>query len=475
MAPRRYDGAMTADTQDLSARTAPHAPSFGLVVLATSMAFVVGQLDVTIVNVALPAMGRELGAGVAGLQWVVDAYAVAFAAFMLSAGALGDRFGARRAFQCGMALFGLASIACAAAPGILALDAARVLQGLGAAVMLPNSLALLNHALAREPARRARAIGYWTAAGAIAIALGPVLGGLLVAGVGWRAIFWVNVPLCLVGGWLSTRLHETPTGGAKPPLDLAGQVLATLALGALIATLIEARSLGLHDARIWLGAAATLVLGTALLLVERRAAAPVIATDLFALRDFRGAVFFGTVVNGTYYGAIFVIALFLQGARHFTPMQAGLAFLPLTAGFFLSNVLSGSAIARFGTRKPMIVGALVDLLGFGVLAFASTTQSLPLMLVGFLLIPSGMGLAVPAMTTTVLSSVDKSRSSLAAAILNTARQAAGAIGVAVFGALAHGDVEQIGAGLRITCVVAMVALGLAALAASRLKGVPPHA
>jgi DHA2 family methylenomycin A resistance protein-like MFS transporter len=466
---------MSSDATPLAATHARPAPSFALVVLATSMAFVVGQLDVTIVNVALPAMGRELGAGVDGLQWVVDAYAVAFAAFMLSAGALGDRFGARRAFQFGMALFCLASIACAAAPGILALDAARALQGLGAAVMLPNSLALLNHALAHEPARRAKAIAYWTAAGAISIALGPVLGGLLVATVGWRAIFWVNLPLCLLGGWLSTRLHETPTGGSRPPLDIAGQVLATLALGLLIATLIEARSLGLHDARIWLGALATLLLAAALRLVERRAAAPVIATDLFALRDFRGAVFFGTVVNGTYYGAIFVIALFLQSARHYSPMQAGLAFLPLTAGFFLSNVLSGSAVARFGTRKPMIVGALVDLVGFGVLALASTTESLPLMLLGFLLIPSGMGLAVPAMTTTVLSAVDKGRSALAAAILNTARQSAGAIGVAVFGALAHGDAEHIGAGLRITCVVAMIALGCAALAAARLEGVPPHA
>lgn len=450
------------------------SPSFALVVLATSMAFVVGQLDVTIVNVALPAMARDLGAGIDGLQWVVDAYAVAFAAFMLSAGAFGDRFGARRAFQAGMGIFCLASVGCALAPGIGALDAARVLQGLGAAVMLPNSLALLNHALAHEPARRARGIGYWTAAGSISIALGPVLGGLLVASVGWRAIFWVNVPLCCFGAWLSTRLHETPIGGRKPPLDLAGQVLATLALTALIATLIEARSLGLHDARIWLGAAATVALGTALWWIERRAAAPVIATDLFALRDFRGAVFFGTVVNGTYYGAIFVIALFLQTARHFTPMQAGLAFLPLTAGFFLSNVLSGRASARWGTRPPMIAGALVDLAGFGVLAWASTTQSLPFMLLGFLLIPTGMGLAVPAMTTTVLSSVDKSRSSLAAAILNTARQSAGAIGVAVFGALAHGDADHIGAGLRVTCVVAMGALACAALAAARLKGVPPH-
>jgi len=452
-------------------------PSFALVVLATSMAFVVGQLDVTIVNVALPAIAADLGAGVAGLQWVVDAYAVAFAAFMLSAGAFGDRFGARRAFQAGMAIFGAASVACAAAPGILALDAARVLQGFGAAIMLPNSLALLNHALAHDPARRARGIGWWTAAGSVSIALGPVLGGLLVASTGWRAIFWVNVPLCVLGGWLSTHLDETPKGGARKPLDLAGQVLATLTLAALIATLIESRALGLRDARPWAGAGITLALAVALWRVERRAAAPVIAGDLFALRDFRGAVFFGTVVNGTYYGAIFVIALFLQGARHFTPMQAGLAFLPLTAGFFLSNVLSGPVITRLGTRKPMIAGALVDLLGFGVLAWASTTQSLALMLLGFLLIPSGMGLAVPAMTTTVLSAVDKGRSSLAAAILNTARQAAGAIGVAVFGALAHGDADAdaVGAGLRITCVAAMAALVCAAIAAARLKGVPPHA
>ncbi len=456
-------------------RSPPAAASFALVVLATSMAFVVGQLDVTIVNVALPAMGRDLGAGVAALQWVVDAYTVAFAACMLSAGAFGDRFGARRAFRAGMALFGLASIACALAPGALALDAARAVQGLGAAVMLPNSLALLNHALARDPAQRTRAIGYWTAAGAVSIALGPVLGGLLVASVGWRAIFWVNVPLCVLGHLLSRRLDETGgTRGAQPPVDLAGQALATLALAALIATLIEARSLGVADPRIVAGAAATLLLAAALALVERRAAAPVLAPDLFGRRDFRNALFFGTVVNATYYGAIFVIALWLQGARHYTPIQAGMAFLPLTAGFFLSNVLSGRASARWGTRKPMIAGALVDLAGFGVLAWASGSDSLGPLLLGFLLIPTGMGFGVPAMTTTVLAAVDKGRSSLAAALLNTARQAAGAIGVAAFGALAHGDAAAIGAGLRTTCAVSMALLALAALAAFRLEGVPPQ-
>ena len=221
------------------------------------MAFVVGQLDVTIVNVALPAMARDLRAGVGGLQWVVDAYAVAFAAFMLSAGALGDRFGARRAFQWGMAIFALASIGLRAGAGRPARSTRRArLQGFGAAVMLPNSLALLNHALAHDAPARARGIGYWTAAGSISIALGPVLGGLLVAGVGWPAIFWVNVPLCALGVWLSTHLHETPTGHERPPLDVAGQVLATLLLAALIATLIESRALGLADARVWAGGAA---------------------------------------------------------------------------------------------------------------------------------------------------------------------------------------------------------------------------
>ena len=452
---------------------AGRTPSFALVVLATCMAFVVGQLDVTIVNVALPAMARSLAADVAQLQWVVDAYAVAFAAFMLSAGALGDRFGARHAFQWGMAIFGLASIGCALAGDAGTLDAVRAVQGLGAAVMLPNSLALLNHALAHDARARARGIGYWTAAGSVSIALGPVLGGLLVSGSGWPAIFWVNVPLCALGLWLVRRLDETPTGRDRPPLDVAGQLLATLLLAVLIATLIESRARGAGDPRVWGGAVATLALGAALALVERRAAAPVIATDLFALRDFRHAVFFGAVVNGTYYGAIFVIALFLQTVRHYTPLQAGLAFLPLTAGFFLSNVLSGRVVTRLGTRKPMIVGALVDLAGFGVLAWASTTDGVALMLLGFLLIPTGMGLAVPAMTTTVLWAVDKSRSALAAAILNTARQAAGAIGVAVFGALASGGPQHIAPGLRITCMVAMVALALAALAAMRLRGVPP--
>jgi DHA2 family methylenomycin A resistance protein-like MFS transporter len=403
---------------------------------------------------------------------VVDAYAVAFAAFMLSAGALGDRFGARHAFQWGMAIFALASIGCALAADAAVLDAARAVQGLGAAVMLPNSLALLNHALAHDAQARARGIGYWTAAGAISIALGPVLGGLLVASTGWPAIFWVNVPLCALGLWLVRRLPETPTGRDRPPLDAAGQLLATLLLAALIATLIESRARGAADPLVWGGGVATLVLGAALALVERRAAAPVIATDLFALRDFRNAVFFGTVVNGTYYGAIFVIALFLQTARHFTPIQAGLAFLPLTAGFFLWNVMSGPIVTRFGTRKPMIAGALIDLAGFGVLACASATGGIGLMLVGFFLI-TGMGLAVPAMTTTVLSAVDTSRSALAAAILNTARQAAGAVGVAVFGALAHGGPQDLAAALRTTCVASMIALAFAALAAVRLRGVPP--
>ena len=460
---------MSPRIDSTAAHEAP-APSFALVIFATCMAFVVGQLDVTIVNVALPSMARDLHASVAGLQWVVDAYAVAFAACMLSAGALGDRFGSRRAFQWGMAIFGLASIGCALSPDSVVLDAVRASQGLGAAIMLPNSLALLNRALP-DSKDRARGVGYWTAAGSISIALGPVLGGVLVSSVGWRAIFWVNVPLCLLGFRLSTRLVDTPRGARDKPVDIAGQAVATLTLAALVASLIESRATGATSATPAVGWGATIAFALALWFVERRAASPVIAPDLFAQPDFRGATFVGMLLNGTYYGAIFVIALFLQSTRHYSPLQAGLAFLPLTAGFFLTNVTSGRIVARFGTRKPMIVGALVDLLGFGVLSLAAPHAGYAVLAVGFLLIPTGMGLAVPAMTTTVLAGVDKRRSALAAAILNTARQAAGAAGVAVFGALVAGGASDVVGGLRTTCVVSMGLLACAAFVASRLKGV----
>jgi len=206
-------------------------------------------LDITVVNVALPDIANELNTSFTDLQWVVDAYTLGFAVFLLSAGVLGDRFGARRVFLSGFALFTLASLACALAPGALALNLARAVQGVGAALLVPSSLAILNAAYAHDRAQLAKAIAWWTAAGGVSIAAGPVLGGLLMSFAGWRSIFWVNIPICVLGFWLTLRV--VPALRGKDPgrsFDVVGQVLAIVALTAFIGAVIEFHALGMGSA-----------------------------------------------------------------------------------------------------------------------------------------------------------------------------------------------------------------------------------
>jgi MFS transporter, DHA2 family, methylenomycin A resistance protein len=410
-----------------------------LTVAATSAGFVVCQLDVSIVNVALASIGHELNASVASLQWTVDSYALAFSALMLSAGSFGDRIGARRLFVGGLVLFALASLACAFSRDAAQLIAARALQGIGAAAMLPNSLALLNAACGHEPKLRARAVGLWTAAGSISIASGPIVGGVLIAAFGWRSIFWVNLPICAAGilatlFWVDeTRPHESSD---KSGIDLPGQALAILALTAFVGAVIEMRPLGLLHPLVLGGLALAVVSAAGFIATERRTRAPMLPLSLFADRTFSAATVFGIGVNLTYYGMVFVLSLYLQRVLGHSPLQTGLAFLPLTGGFLLSNLASGPVVARFGSRAPMIAGALLDAIGFAALMFVGPSTPTIALLLPFLLIPSGMGVAVPAMTTALLGTVDKRRAGTASAVLNTARQAAGAIGVAAFGALA---------------------------------------
>ncbi|MBK3838423.1 MFS transporter [Paraburkholderia aspalathi] len=430
----------------------PVAPALGRVLATVSIGFVVTQLDVTIVNIALPKIGADLHADVAGLQWVVDAYTLAFAVLMLSAGALGDRLGTRRMYAAGIVLFALASLACGLALDATMLIAARAVQGIGAAAMLPNSLALLNQSYGHDPKLRARAVGLWTAAGAISIAAGPVVGGVLIAAFGWRSIFLVNLPIC-VAGLLATLLWVPRSGSARKiaqgvasatttaiprGIDLSGQALAIVALTAFVAAVIEWRPLGLSHPLVAGGFILALLAAGAFIVVESRVAAPMLPLSLFSKRTFNAAVLFGICVNLTYYGMVFVLSLYLQRVRGYTPLQAGLAFLPLTGGFLLSNVASGWVVGRFGVRVPMIAGAITAGLGYGLLHFVDASTPLIGLLLPFLLIPSGMGLAVPAMTTAVLASVEAQRAGTASAVLNTARQAGGAVGVAAFGALASG-------------------------------------
>ena len=437
------------------------------VTTAASFGFALVQLDVTIVNVALPRIAIDLHAGVAGLQWVVDAYALAFAVLLLSMGYLGDRLGARRVYLGGMLLFALASIFCGCSTNAAMLIAGRTLQGVGAAAVLPCSLALLSHATAHEHALRARAVGWWTAAGAIAIAAGPIIGGLLMSVTSWRSIFFVNVPVCAVGAWLTLRVPEAERKVHDGRFDVWGQLLAMLALTGLTMAVIEAKPLGWTHPLVIACAAVALVTAPLFVWIESRSVAPMLPLKFFRAPGFSVAVTYGVIVNLTYYGIVFLLSLYLQRVHGYSALRTGLAYLPLTATFFGVNVFSGWLVGRIGARLPMVLGALIDGVGFGLFLLLGANSPYLLMLPAFALLPCGMGLGVPAMTTTVLSVVEKHAAGTASGVLNAARQAAGAMGVALFGSLAGDSNELVVRGLHRSAWIAMGVLLIAAVLAFR--------
>jgi len=457
--------------------SATRAPAAGIawVTTAASFGFALIQLDVTIVNVALPRIAVELSADIAGLQWVVDAYALVFAVLLLSAGLISDRLGAKPTYLAGLGLFALASALCALSSAAGELIAARALQGVGAAAMLPTSLALLNHAAAGDRGVRARAVGWWTAAGGITIAAGPIVGGGLLELWGWRSIFWINLPICAIGTWLTLRVPAAPRSGRDAGFDLAGQALAIVALLSLTASVIEARGDPTRPL-VLAGVAVALAAAVAFVRVESRARTPMLPLALFRRPGFGAAILYGIAVNLTYYGMVFVLTLYLQRIMGYSALRTGLAYLPLTATFFVVNVLSGALVSRFGFRGPMVAGALIDACGFALIATLGPASSYGWMLPAFALLPAGMGTGVPAMTTCVLSSVDQSMAGVASAALNAARQAGGAIGVALFGAFAGDGTARVVQGVHLSAYVSIaLLLGVAALAFVALRQGHEHA
>ncbi len=416
-----------------------NSPSFKWTVLVTSLAFVVAQLDVSIVNLALPQIAGAYRAGISTLQWVIDAYTLAFAVLMLSAGSISDRLGSKRIFQIGMIIFGIASAGCALAPNSIYLIIARIIQGIGAAMMIPSSLSLLNQRFAHEPDTRARAVGLWTAAGSAAMAAGPTLGGLLIELANWRFIFLINIPICLAGYLMSFRLVDAQVKVSAKQFDIAGQATWALGITALIATIIEWPRLGFTNPLIIGGLAFSVIMFVIFLIIEKKTHHPMIPLHLFKSGSFNSLLILGAVLNGSYYGSVFILSLYLQKVLHYSSLAAGFAFVPLTVGFVISNVASARVINNYGLWKPILAGLILFAAGFAGLFVAGTSTPYWQLFFPFLIISTGMGLAVPAMINGILSSVDKKLSGTASAILTTARQTAGAIGVAVFGAMAVGS------------------------------------
>lgn len=429
--------------------------------VACSFAFVIVQLDITIVNVALPRIGTELDASVTDLQWVVDAYTIAFAVFLLSAGALGDYYGSKRIFLTGFIVFFVASALCSLANAPLWLNVARAVQGIGAALLVPSSLAILNRSYAYDKKRLARAIALWTAAGGVSIAAGPIVGGVLLSIWGWRSVFWVNLPFCAVGFLLVRNRVPTSLHNFHTSLDFAGQLSAIVAITALMGAAIEAPAFGLSHPLVVVSLMLGVISTFAFIMVEKYAHAPMIPLKLFHEFEFTGAVLFGVLVNFAYYGVIFVLSLYLQIARNYSPVEAGLAFLPLTGTLILSNIASGWMSGRYGLHVAMMTGGMIGSIGYALLATIGIGPdvSFVYMLPGLILIPAGMGLAVPAMTTSVLSCVPNSFGGTASAILNAARQIGGAVGVAILGALgSSGLVDQNAGGVHTTLITSAVVL-----------------
>ncbi len=430
----------------------------GLTLAATSLGFAVVQLDVSVVNVAIRPIGAALDGDVSALQWVVNAYTVAFAALILSAGALGDRIGAKRVFIAGFSVFTAASAICGLAPTLGVLIGARALQGVGAALLVPCSLTLLSHTFP-EPAERSRAIGRWAVGASAALSAGPLVGGVLTATLGWRAIFFINAPIGLIGILLTARFAQETSRSPDRGIDLWGQLTAIVCLTLLAAATIRGGTEGFGSAAVLAGYAASAVAGVAFLAVEARRARPMLPLRLFRSEAFSTNTAIGLLINVAFYGLIFVFSLFFQRAQHFSALQAGLAFAPMTVAIMAANAVAGRLDQRLGARVVIAGGALLMAGGAVALEGIGPHTAFPALVAQLTAIGFGLGLIVPVMTAMLLGSVDRSRSGIASGTLNTARQTGSVIGVALFGSLIAGG--RLVGGLHVALVIA-AALSLVA-------------
>ena len=395
------------------------------------------SIDSTIVNVGLPSIQRGLHASASGLQWVVDAYVLVIASLLMLSGSLADRFGRRRVFQAGMVLFTLGSLLCSVAPTLETLIASRVIQAAGASALNPVALAIIANALP-DRADRARATGVWSAAAGLGLALGPVAGGALIAAVGWRAIFWFNVPigaLAIVG---TQRVAPESRAAHPRRVDPGGQLGMIAFIGSLTAAIIEGARLGWSSPAVVALFAIALVSGIGFVAVEHRVREPMLEPRFFRSAPFSGATIIAVASFCGLGGFLFLNTLYLQNVRHDSPLDAGLLTLPLAVMMACFAPLSGRLVAARGARLPFAIAGVALLVGPLLLIGLHTHESLGILFASYAVFGIGMGMVNSPIATTAVSGMPPDQTGVAASVASSGRQFGSALGVAITGAFVSG-------------------------------------
>lgn len=446
--------------------------------LACCASLFLTSLDTSALVVALPTLQADLGLDVAGLQWVVVANALARGSTLFLAGSLADRYGPRRIFRIGVVLFGAASLLCFLSSGFVELIVWRVLQGIGGSLMTPASISLLTGTF-QDPIARSRALGSWSATAGVSTALGPVIGGVLVATVGWRSVFLLCLPFAALVVFSLRWVPESPVPRLRRHIDSAGHVSIAATLFFVTFTLSGGARDGWMSATTILALVATVLSAVIVVRVESRAADPILDLTVFRRPQLRGAVLTAGFSYFCLTGMNFVNTLYLQQVRGYTAWEAGLMALPLTVGTLVAAKTSGRLLGRHGPRKPILVAYLFLATAMASLAVAaSTTSSIAWVLVAFALLGIGMGMANPPATSSAVAALPRERAGSASAITSTSRQVGmnlgtatlGAVTVSIAGFLARPDpvsAHDFTSGMRIAYAATAVVAVLALLAANR--------